>query len=77
VHRPGASDGDALVGASAPHIHRGWAIVGGLVLHALIYYLTPVGTYTATMWLLYLAFVDPDATHRLIDRMSGHRAIPA
>ena len=50
---------------------RWWAVPAGLILHALFYYLTAVGTYTLTMWMLYLVFFDPDDVHRLIDRISG------
>jgi hypothetical protein len=35
------------------------------------YYLLPVSTYSATMVLLYLAYLDPDAVHRFIDRLGG------
>ena len=50
---------------------RWWAVPVGLTLHALFYYLTAVGTYSLTMWMLYLVFFDPDDVHRLIDRISG------
>ena len=43
----------------------------GMVFHALLYVLLPVGTYSLNMWLLYLAFLDPDAVHRFLDRLSG------
>lgn len=43
----------------------------GMVFHGLLYVLLPVGTYSLNMWLLYLAFLDPDAVHRCIDRLSG------
>ena len=29
----------------------------------------PVSTFSLTMWLLYLAFVDPDVLHRVVNRM--------
>lgn len=50
---------------------RRWLLVPGLILHGLFYVLLPVSTYTATMWVLYLAYLDPDAVHRFIDRMHG------
>ena len=51
---------------------RRWLIIPGLLLHGLFYVLLPVSTYTATMWVLYLAFLDPDAVHRWLERMQGH-----
>ena len=45
----------------------------GLLFHGLIYYTLPVGTFSLTMWALYLAFLDPDAAHRGLDRMLGLR----
>ena len=44
----------------------------GLALHAAFYVLLPVSTYSATMMVLYLALIDPDEVHRLIDRMLRH-----
>lgn len=48
----------------------------GMFFHAMLYVLLPVGTYSLNMWLLYLAFLDPDDVHRFIDRISGSRARP-
>jgi len=48
-----------------------WSFPVGFVLHALIYILLPVGTFTVTMYALYLAYLDADATHEWIDEMSG------
>jgi hypothetical protein len=44
----------------------------GLALHATFYVLLPVSTYSATMMVLYLALLDPNAVHRFIDRIQGH-----
>jgi hypothetical protein len=44
----------------------------GLALHAAFYVLLPVNTYSATMMVLYLALLDPDAVHRFLDRIQGH-----
>ena len=41
----------------------------GLALHAAFYVLLPVNTYSATVMVLYLALLDPDAVHRFLDRM--------
>ncbi len=49
----------------------------GMIFHALLYVLLPVGTYSLNMWLLYLAFLDPDAVHRFLDRLSGVSSSPA
>lgn len=43
----------------------------GLAFHGIIYWTLPVGTFSLTMWALYLAFLDPDAVHVGIDRMLG------
>jgi len=45
----------------------------GVVFHLVIYYVFPIATFSLTMILLYLAALDPDAVHRLIDEMSGAR----
>ena len=48
---------------------RYWAIVAGVLLHALIYYTLPVNTFSLTMCLLYLAFIPPEVIHRIIDAL--------
>jgi hypothetical protein len=35
--------------------------------------LLPVNTYSATVMVLYLALLDPDAMHRFLDRMVQNR----
>jgi HTTM domain len=50
---------------------RRWLILPGLLLHALFYVLLPVFTYSMTMWLLYLAYLDADCVHDVIERLSG------
>jgi hypothetical protein len=50
---------------------RKWLIVPGLLLHGAFYVLLPVATYTATVWCLYLAYLDPDAVHAFLDRLQG------
>jgi len=47
-------------------------IPAGLMFHAIIYYTMPVGTFSLTMGLFYLAYIHPDAVHRLIDMLSGY-----
>ena len=48
------------------------AVPTGIALHAAFYTLLPVNTYSITMIALYLAVVDPDTVHRVLDRMQGH-----
>ena len=48
----------------------------GLALHAAFYVLLPVNTYSATVMVLYLALLDPDAVHRFLDRIQGHGHSP-
>jgi len=55
---------------------RRWLVVPGLLLHGAFYVLLPVSTYTATMWVLYLAYLDPDAVHAWLERMQGHASSP-
>ncbi len=43
----------------------------GLAFHALIYVTLPVATYSATMALLYLAFLPPAKVHATIDQLLG------
>lgn len=50
-----------------------WVVIPvGLALHGGFYLLLPVGTYSITMMVLYLAVPDPDALHRFLDRLQGH-----
>ena len=47
----------------------------GMMFHAILYVLLPVGTYSLNMWLLYLAVLDPDEVHRFIDEISTTRTV--
>jgi hypothetical protein len=47
-------------------------VILGLLMHGAFYALLPVSTYTATVWLLYLAYFDPDEVERFIDRLHGY-----
>lgn len=51
---------------------RKWLVLPGLLFHGLIYILLPVGTFSLTMWTLYLSFFDSDKVHELIDELSGN-----
>lgn len=53
-----------------------WSIPLGLALHALFFVWIPVGTFSATVFACYLAFLDADAAHRVIDRIGGSAHAP-
>jgi hypothetical protein len=55
---------------------RRWLVVPGLLLHGAFYVFLSVFTFTVTMWVLYLAFLEPDDVHDVLDRMAGGTAIP-
>jgi hypothetical protein len=50
---------------------RRWLVIPGLVLHGLFYMVLDVNTFTATMWILYLALYEADDVHGVIDRLEG------
>jgi hypothetical protein len=50
---------------------RRWLILPGLALHAIFYLALPVATYSATVYVLYLAYLDADRVHATIDELSG------
>lgn len=50
---------------------RLWLIAVGVVFHGVIYLTMSVYTFSVTMVLLYLAFVDPDEVHRRMDLLLG------
>lgn len=53
-------------------IARQWTrltLLVGIGLHAAFYFLLKVDTYSATMIVLYLLYLDPEAVHRAIDRL--------
>ncbi len=41
----------------------------GIIFHGILYMTLPVSTFSLTMWLLYLAFIDPDDLHRFVNRL--------
>jgi hypothetical protein len=53
---------------------RRYLVVPGLLFHALLYVLLPVNVFSATMAIGYLGYLDPDAVHRVLDRLQGHGA---
>jgi len=48
-----------------------YLVIPGLLLHGFFFALLPVGTYSITIVLLYLAYFDPNQVHRVIDELSG------
>lgn len=44
----------------------------GVTFHAILYLVLPVETFSATMWVLYLAYFDPDEVHAFIDSLQGY-----
>ena len=58
------------VGLFIRRTHR-WLLPLGILFHAFMYVTLPVATFSASMWLLYLAALDPDRAHDLIDEISG------
>ena len=50
---------------------RRWLALPGLLLHGALYVVLPVRTFSATMFVLYLAYFDPDEVQAVIDRLSG------
>lgn len=55
---------------------RKYLLFPGLMLHAAFYVMLPVGTYSATIVLLYLAYFDADRVHRVIDQLCGQAPDP-
>jgi hypothetical protein len=56
--------------------HRRTAIIAGIFLHTLFFFLLRVSTFSATMVLSYLAFVRPDTVHRFIDDLFASAGEP-
>lgn len=46
-----------------------WCMPIGLVLHGVLYVSIEVGTFSLTMAILYLAYLDPAVVHETIDRL--------
>ncbi|MDP2307204.1 MAG: HTTM domain-containing protein [Pseudomonadota bacterium] len=58
------------VGLWIPRV-RGPLVIVGLVFHGILFITLPVGPFSATMAALYISFFDPDAVHRVIERLVG------
>ena len=52
------------------------AVIMGAFFHLMIFWLFPVGTFSLTMCLLYLAAFPPDQVHRFLDRLAPAGALP-
>ncbi len=61
----------ALAGGMLFAATRRWLAVPGLMLHGLFYVLLPMGTFSTTMWCLYLAYFDADTVHERLDELHG------
>ena len=53
---------------------RRWLIPIGIGFHIFVYMSVPVSVFSALTTTLYLAYLDPDAVHRAIDRLGGERS---
>ena len=42
-----------------------------IAFHLVIYYTLTVGTYTVTMYVLFLLFLPPETIHRIVDTMTA------
>jgi hypothetical protein len=47
------------------------SIVAGIAFHFALFQALPVGTFSAAMYLYYLAYLDPDSVHRVFDRLGA------
>ncbi len=45
---------------------RAITILSAMIFHALLYFILPVGTFTLSMWLLYLTFINPNRTKEVL-----------
>ena len=59
------------IGLLIPRV-RPFLVVVGFFFHGTIFILLPVFTFSATMWVLYLAYFNPDEIHKMIDKLQGH-----
>lgn len=51
---------------------RRYVMIAGVTLHAVILVTVAVGFFSPAMWVLYLAFVDPETVRGLPDRVKSH-----
>ncbi|MCB9674102.1 MAG: HTTM domain-containing protein [Alphaproteobacteria bacterium] len=49
---------------------HGWLVPAAMLFHGILYVSIPVGTFTATMWVYYLAYLDPEAVHRVVGQLT-------
>jgi hypothetical protein len=50
------------------------ALLAGVLFHAVVYWTLAVATYTCSMFVLYMLFVDPEHVHRTIDELLGRES---
>lgn len=53
-----------------------WLVVPGLMLHLAFYFMLPLQTYSLTCMLLYLAIIDANKIHGLLDLIGPDKAHP-
>lgn len=68
-------EGALAVGLWIPRVRR-VVLPLGMLFHGILYVTLPVSTFSLTMWLLYLAFLDPARVHRFVDTLVGVPAGP-
>lgn len=71
-----ALEGALAFGLWWPRTHR-VLLPLGVALHAALYVLLPVATFSATMVLLYLAALDPAAVERVVVRLTSRAGVGA
>jgi hypothetical protein len=57
-----------MVGLWIRRWHR-WIMPFGIVFHGVLYVALQVDTFTVTVWLLYLAYLDPDEVHSALEHL--------
>ena len=60
------------VGLFMRRTHR-WLLPIGILFHGVMVVTLPVATFSVTMWLLYLAVLDPDRVHAFMDGLQAPR----
>jgi hypothetical protein len=60
------------VGMFMRRTHR-WLLPIGILFHGVMVVTLPVATFSVTMWLLYLAVLDPDRVHTFMDGLQADR----
>lgn len=59
------------IGLWFPRTHK-WLLPLGVLFHLSLYYFLPVNTFSLTVILLYLVFLNPETVHSWMDEMLGY-----